>query len=960
MSSLTFALKNGVNLSLEPKPFAEGGEGKLFRITKPSSLHDHVAKIYHPQKRTSDRAKKIEYLISNPPSFNSAQVHQSIIWINNLVLESNKFAGFIMPYADGITLEKLCLPKLPPAYIANWKKYDPLTKEGINNRLKLCFNIAVAINQIHNTGQYVVVDLKPENIKVRPNGMISILDFDSIEIKENDKVLFPAQVITPEYAPPEYHLNSKSIEHFKDETWDRFSLAVIFYKILFGIHPFVGSCKPPYDKLHTTEDMIKNGLFPNNPKVQNRFSVIPNPHRNFNKVDLEVRDLFLRSFDNGISNPNIRPTAEDWCSILSPIPAFSVNRVLPSVIIRIKELSLTSFSKLTNNLPPYPKLAFSPIIQPTQIVKFTDKNPLLKKLFLISSLLLFILGSILVFNVKPIEESKSYAYFLLFVLITGHVSFNYYFFRREFNRHPLTKTKILYFSELKRIIQKKNLVHTNYLDALSKVEKVNSENSELVNTHNSNTEKILATERDFISQLKLKMKREIEVKDKSVTNLMTAERSELKKSYEIISPQIIKVKGEIRSKYETTVLPQKISLENPILEIDRKLNDCNLSEMSSSEALSISYSAKVQELQKEIQNVEYSIVNADSTLKAKFKDYDSDKRQLNDQKDKALKDALEKYQNHMLKSLSTNLLISNDAYTIFRDSYADPPLLVRKLAQNGIHSAADIKNYDPGSGSIQRSDGTWVKVPQIASYRAKCLYEWAIKTKKKIPSLPQVLPYSISGPIESDYKFKLDQLEAKYSEILKVNKSEYIKKLTLSKQNLSANLAKLSDDYFKEKNSISIKFNLQRDNLLKQKDRLTTDMNKKMILIEKEFRDKNYTLIQQEGRLEQEWENKKKEISKNYDAKYDKEINDLKFVIADFEKLHANKLQETQTLVAKNFELIKPKLSKVTDTYLDNLTKYKSQLKKYENILLEENLKKNELYKYRRISLGNFIIKNVF
>lgn len=960
MSSPTFTLKNGVNLSLEPKPFAEGGEGKLFRITKPSSLQDHVAKIYHPQKRTSERVKKIEYLISNPPSFNSAQVHQSIIWINNLVLENNQFAGFIMPFADGITLEKLCLPKLPPAYIANWKKYDPLTKEGINNRLKLCFNIAVAINQIHNTGQYVVVDLKPENIKVRPNGMISILDFDSIEIKINDKVLFPAQVITPEYAPPEYHLNSKSIEHFKDETWDRFSLAVIFYKILFGIHPFVGSCKPPYDKLHTTEDMIKNGLFPNNPKVQNRFSVIPNPHRNFNKIDLEVRELFLRSFDNGINNPNIRPTAEDWCSILSPIPAFSVNRVLPSVTVKIKDLALTSFSKLTNTLPPYPKLAFSPITQPTHIVKFTDKNPFLNTLFFVSSFLLFILVSVLVFNIKTVEESKSYAYILLFVLITGHISFNYFFFRREFNKHPLTKTKILNLSELKLIIQKKNLAHTNYTDALLKVEKVSSENSELVNSYNSNTEKILAMERDFISQLQLKRKRDIEEKDKSVTNLMNAERSELKKNYEIISPQIIKVKGEIRSKYETTVTPQKISLENPILEIDRKLNDCNLKEMSSSEALSISYSAKIQELQKEIQNVEYSIVNADVTLKAKFKNYDLEKRQLNDQKDKALKDALENYQNQMLKSLSNNLLISNDAYTIFHDSYADPPLLVRILAKYGFYSATDIKNYDPDSGSIQRSDGTWIKVPQIAQYRAKCLYNWAIKAKKKLPSLPQVLPTSISNPIESEYKFKLDKLEAKYSELLKVNKSDYIKQLTVKKQKFSKDLSEVSDEFNRKKNSLINNINSERSELLNQKKHLTAKMNRRISLIEKEFRDKNFTLIQQEGKLEQEWENKKKEISKNYDAKYDKEINDLKLVIGDFEKLHANKLQETQNLVTKNFELIKPKLSKVTDTYLDNLTMYKTQLKKYEDILVEENLKKNELYQYRKIKLINYFFRNIF
>ncbi|MBI5662530.1 MAG: hypothetical protein HZC46_10330 [Ignavibacterium album] len=960
MDGSTFTLKNGVNLSLEKRPFAEGGEGRLFRIIKPSSLQDHVAKIYRPQKRTTEIEKKIEYLISNPPSFNTSQEHKSIIWINNLVLENNKFAGFIMPYADGITLEKLCLPKLPSEYIANWKKFDPLTNEGINNRIKLCFNIAVAINQIHNTGNYVIVDLKPENIKVRPNGMISILDFDSIEIKINDKVIFPAQAITPEYAPPEYHLNSMNLENFKDETWDRFSIAVIFYKILFGIHPFVGSCKPPYDKIHTTEEMIKNGLFPNNSKVKKYFSVIPNPHKNFDKINPEVRELFLRCFDYGIYNPSIRPTAEDWCSILSPTPIFSVNRVLPSDVVMVKNLSCTSFRKITNTLPPLPKLTFSPISKPLQTIRFTDKNLVVKKFFYISTLLLFILGSVLLFAVKIFERSEIYSNLLIFILITAHLSFNYFLFRREYNKHSLTKDKKLKLYELNRIIQSKNQSHKKYLNYLSILEKTILENSELITALNSNIEKILAIEKNFISELESKIREKIENADKSVKNLMNTEKSELKKNYEMISPQIIKVKGEIRAKYETTVTPKKISLENPILEIDRKINDCNLKEMSQSEALSDFYSTKLQGLEKEIKNVEYLILNADLTIKSKFKDYDLEKNSLIEQKEKALRVALEKYQNDLLKGQSNKILISSDAYSIFRDSYADPPLLVRKLSQHGIISAADIKNYDPSSGAIQRSDGTWVKVPLIASYRAKCLYEWSIKVKKKLPSLPQILPTSISGPIESEYKIKLDNLEKKYSEILNINKSKYVKQLTSNKNELTRDLAHLSDEFAQKKNSLINKINAERNELLHKKDFLTAEMNKKMIDIEREFREKNITLIQQEKKLEQELKNKQMEISKTYDTMYNNEINNLRLVISNFENLHSDKLLESQNLITKEYEIFKPKLLKITDTYQSNLTEFKRHFTEYKDLLCEEHNIKNQLFVYRKINLFNYMIKNVF
>lgn len=959
MSNSIFTLKNGVSLTLESQPFAEGGEGKLFKITSPSSLIKYVAKIYHPHKRTPEKEKKIEFLISNPPSFDSAQSHKSIIWINSIVLENNKFAGFIMPFADGITLEKLCLPKLPPKYSADWKKFDPLTNEGLNNRLKLCFNIAAAVNQIHKTGQYVIVDLKPENIKVRPNGMISILDFDSIEIKVNDKVLFPATVVTPEYAPPEYHLKYISKDNCKDETWDRFSLAVIFYKVLFGIHPFVGTCKHPYDNLASVDEMIKYGLFANNPKVQKYFFIIPAPHLNFSKIKPDVQKLFLRCFDDGHSDPNVRPSAEDWCYILSPDSAFSVNRVLPSNIIRIKDLNPTTSAKRTNNLPPYPAVNLVPRNKTANFARF-DKNTSLKVLFYLSSLLFIAFLFISELYIKNLIENENYSYFSIPLLTLIYLSPNLFFFVRSFIRHPLTKKKKLLNNELKKIIKNKEQSHKNFLSAKSILDKIIQENSEVLCSYNSIIEQILSSEKHFINQLNLKANEKIKEKDKSVLDLIAAERLELKTYYDNIIPKIIHIKSEIRSNFDKYVAPKKMSYENRILEIDKKLNQCSLKEINLSESLSKSFSSKTQELQNEIQKIDNLIANADSTLRENLKSYDSEKKSLLDQRDKALKDALEKYQSDFIKNHFGQVLISNHAHSIFHDKYADPPLLARILAKNGFVSAADIIDYDASNGHLKRSDGLWIKVPQIASYRAKCLYDWSIKMKKFVPSIPQVLPSSISSSIESEYKSKIDALDVKYYEMLKVNKSKYINELTSKKQSITKELDKITIEFNQNRNKLLQEINEERNKLLKERDKLTKEMNNIVSLIEKDFRQNNISLIQQEENLEKEWENKKQEINKNYDIKYNDIINSLKLSLSEIEKSYDDRIKQTQDLISKNFANIKPKLSKLTDSYVDNLKIYKTCLAEYEDLLKTEDSMLYELNYLQRINFMNFIKQNIF
>ena len=327
--SISVQLKNGTVLQLESKAFKSGGEGELYRITHPVSFQNQVVKIYKPEKITKERENKIEFLAGNPPSLQVQDGHHSVIWVNQVVFNHGKFCGFTMHIAKGEELELLCHPKLPKILNKDWSKFDFQSSKSIELRLKLCFNISVAIYHIHKLSNYVLVDMKPENIMVQPNGLISLIDIDSVAVVKNNKVIFPAPVATPEYTPPEYYKGLKLDGDGINETWDRFSMSIIFYRILFGIHPFTGSCSRPYEKCNGLADMVENGLFPNGLK-SSYFKVIPPPHNKFKNLEPVVQELFKRCFNEGHNNPNQRPNADEWCRSLSPQKVIQINRPLPS------------------------------------------------------------------------------------------------------------------------------------------------------------------------------------------------------------------------------------------------------------------------------------------------------------------------------------------------------------------------------------------------------------------------------------------------------------------------------------------------------------------------------------------------------------------------------------------------------------------------------------------------------
>lgn len=308
-------LDDKTQITIDEDPCGSGGSGEVYKISSPATLSQQVVKLYHKERLTKEAEDKIRYL-SLKKIYQGD--HESIVWIKNLVFDSGKFVGFTMNYAKGIGLEQFLNDRWwRKNDTTEWDKFKLDNDNGIEYRIKLCLNIAIAINIIHKNANYTIADIKPSNFKIQKNGLVSIIDIDNIEITENGKVLYSAQVITPDFSPPEFHKGLNYKQSAASQNWDRYSLTILFYNILCGIHPFVGvGCNPPFENCTDAPDMIKNGLFLHGTK-SSYVNFKNHQHSIFSKLSRELQAIFIQCFDSGHDKPHLRPSAEDWCRVLS-------------------------------------------------------------------------------------------------------------------------------------------------------------------------------------------------------------------------------------------------------------------------------------------------------------------------------------------------------------------------------------------------------------------------------------------------------------------------------------------------------------------------------------------------------------------------------------------------------------------------------------------------------------------
>ena len=295
-------------LKLAAKPFAAGGAGEVYRAEAPDGAEYCVKLLTKPK---SDDFKKLSHMIAHAPSYLEAGWGK-LCWPIDLVHKQRvaEPAGYVMSLGIDESLELSYLTNLRwpgtdrPALD---EKVDRKSADGLKKRLVVACNIAAAVHHLHRMG-HVFVDLKPQNILISPEGKVSVVDLDSVQLEVGNKIYW-GPLGSPDYMPSESYQMQYGTGPAIRQNWDCFSLAVIVYEILLGIHPYTGALKPSAPLCPTIADSIKARMYVHGVN-RPQFQVIPPPHEGLSRLPTQIITLFSNAFES--TRPEGRPTAEVW------------------------------------------------------------------------------------------------------------------------------------------------------------------------------------------------------------------------------------------------------------------------------------------------------------------------------------------------------------------------------------------------------------------------------------------------------------------------------------------------------------------------------------------------------------------------------------------------------------------------------------------------------------------------
>lgn len=212
------------------------GEGTVFDLGK-----QHVAKIFHQDKFTSNKLMKIDQLIKG------ANSDKSISYPIEFLLNSKReVVGYVMPKAQGIPLQRLFS-------ISEIQKYFP--KWRLSHLLYLALSLTQAVKKVHEQN-LIIGDLNANNILVENEQHVTIIDTDSFQVND-----YPSDVGMVEYTR-QIHMDSLENGGYKNLLKSKYddinALSIVIFQILH-------TGQLPYNHVNGEEsymDNIKKGFFP--------------------------------------------------------------------------------------------------------------------------------------------------------------------------------------------------------------------------------------------------------------------------------------------------------------------------------------------------------------------------------------------------------------------------------------------------------------------------------------------------------------------------------------------------------------------------------------------------------------------------------------------------------------------------------------------------------------------------
>ena len=281
------------------KQVANSGEGTVWQ----TNLRGYLAKLYHFPN--PERVEKLQVMVASPPREPMWNHHHiCFAWPQDLLKDDQgNYVGFLMPEIyQSVKLPNIYNPRLRNRQAPQFNWYYLHTT---------ALNIASMIQAIHAEG-YVVGDIKPQNLLVNSQALVSVIDTDSFQIRDPQTGKTYRCLVGSEGFTPVELLGQELPALDQTEVHDRFRLAVIIHLLLFGDHPFKGKWIGDGESPTPTE-LLCQGFWPYAPNSL----IQPGPSTiSLSVLHPEVQRCFQRCFTDGHMTPEARPTAQDWSQAL--------------------------------------------------------------------------------------------------------------------------------------------------------------------------------------------------------------------------------------------------------------------------------------------------------------------------------------------------------------------------------------------------------------------------------------------------------------------------------------------------------------------------------------------------------------------------------------------------------------------------------------------------------------------
>ena len=314
---MAFRTSSGGKIAVGQK-LAEGGEGEVFAVSSPQGF---VFKKYLPVAFTRDNA--LEWRLNTmvrypPPEWREPRTgHVTLAWPHEVVMQDNRFAGFLMPAVDMATTVELHRVTNPS---------DRRSASGATSwahgftwpyLIRAAANLAQATHVLHDS-DVVIGDFNERNVRITRDARVTLLDCDSMQVTDRASGYRTfCRVGRPEFTPPEL-LNADWSKTVRHPSSDLFALAIHVYQLLLeGEHPFRGVWTGAGDKPAVT-GLAWQGLWAHRAggPLKPRPSAIP-----ISLLPDAITAMFRVAFEDGAANPAARPTAADWQQALSRLEA---------------------------------------------------------------------------------------------------------------------------------------------------------------------------------------------------------------------------------------------------------------------------------------------------------------------------------------------------------------------------------------------------------------------------------------------------------------------------------------------------------------------------------------------------------------------------------------------------------------------------------------------------------------